>query len=141
MGFWTATRSLIKGKTTSTWIQVFRYLVVSGLSLIVDFTVLATLTEVFGLHYLASAAISYSVGLVVNYVLSVLWVFHSSKMDSRPMEFIVFTMIGVSGLGLNELILWSFSTFLGIHYLLSRGVSAVIGYAWKYIARRIFLFR
>lgn len=134
-------RSLVKGKTTSTWIQVFRYLFVSGLSLLVDFAVLAILAEVFKVHYLIAAMASYSVGIVVNYVLSVYWVFHSSKLDSRPVEFIVFVVIGVAGLGLNEFILWSCTTLAGIHYLLSRAISAVVGYAWKYIARKIFLFR
>lgn len=130
-----------KGKTQKTGIQVFRYLLVSGASFAVDFSVLWILTEFAGFHYLVSAAISYLSGLAFNYFLSILWVFHSSKLKSKTAEVLIFVLIGVAGLGLNELILWVWTGLLGLHYLVGRGVSAVIGYTWKYVARKWLLFR
>lgn len=132
---------LVNGKTQSVWIQIFRYLVVSGASLALDFAALWALTELASLHYLASAALSYAAGLVLNYYLSRLWVFHSSKLKSQAAEFSIFALIGVVGLGVNELILWASVGLLGLHYLVGRGVSAIIGYAWKYVARKWLLFR
>ncbi len=130
-----------KRKTQKLTIQVFRYLIVSGISLLVDTGVLAALTELLGLHYLVSAVAGYLTGLVVNYALSRAWVFHSSKLESKTAEFAIFVAIGLIGLGVNELILWGWVGLFGLHYVYGRMVSAVIGYTWKYVARKWLLFR
>ncbi|HCM26007.1 MAG: hypothetical protein A2Z99_18250 [Treponema sp. GWB1_62_6] len=132
--------ALFKDKTKNVPVQVFRYLIVSVVSLAVDTGILFLLTEAVGLHYLVSAAIGYAAGLVVNYFISVVWVFHSSKLNSKTVEFGVFVVIGLIGMGLNELILGLWVGVIGLHYLPGRFVSAVIGYTWKYVARRVALF-
>lgn len=133
--------TLFKKRTDRTLIQLFRYFFVSAASLAVDFLVLALCTEIFGLHYLVSAAISYLAGLVFNYFLSVVWVFHTRRVENRTVEFGVFALIGVAGMGINELTMWLFVDIFAIHYLISRAISAGIGYAWKYVARKLILFR
>ena len=99
--------SLIKFKKTENgYVQFFRYIVVSGLSLFVDFVLLYLFTEFVGLNYLISAIIGYSFGMVVNYLLSIFWVFHTRKYKKKTMiEFTIFVIIGLLGLGLNELLL------------------------------------
>jgi len=132
---------VFRKKTQKLTIQVFRYLIVSGVSLLVDTAVLTGLTELAGLHYLVSAVAGYLTGLVVNYILSRVWVFHSSKLQSKTAEFAIFAVIGLVGMGINELILWGWVSLLGLHYVYGRLVSAVIGYTWKYAARKWLLFR
>ena len=132
---------VLKKKTQKLTIQVFRYLIVSGVSLAVDTGVLTGLTELAHIHYLISAIAGYMTGLVVNYFLSRLWVFHSSKLESKTAEFLIFAAIGLVGMGVNELILWAWVSLLGLHYVFGRMVSAVIGYTWKYVARKWLLFR
>jgi putative flippase GtrA len=121
-------------------VQFFRYVVVSGISLAADFGLLYLGTEYLGLHYLLSAIVSYSVGVVVNYLLSVLWAFPRSRLKSRALEFLIFVIIGLAGMGLNELLLWLFTAVLHFHYLVSRSITAVIGYLWKFVLRKIVLF-
>lgn len=122
-------------------IQIFRYLVVSSVALAIDFGTLAVLTELAGLHYLVSAAFSYTIGLIFSYIASVVWVFKKRTIDKKHLEFSIFAVIGIAGLGMNELTIWIMVDILGLHYLLSRFVSAGIGYVWKYVARRLILFR
>ncbi len=133
--------TLFTKKPKRTLVQLFRYFIVSGASLVIDFAVLALLKEVFAVHYLFAAAISYLVGLVFNYLVSVAWVFYARKVESRTVEFGVFALIGVAGMGINELTMWLFVDVFAIHYLVSRGISAGIGYAWKYVARKLVLFK
>jgi len=90
------------GGTTNIVVQLLRYVVVGGLAFVVDFGLLWVLTEYAGLHYLVSATISFIAGLVVNYLLSVVWVFGSSKLQSKWAEFAIYAVIGVIGLGLNN---------------------------------------
>ena len=141
MGLRAFSESLLKGKSLRLHVQVFRYLIVSVICLGVDAAVLWILTEYAQIHYLWSGAISYLVGLVVNYLLSRIWVFHSSKLKSKTAEFSIFVGIGAVGMGINEGVLWLFVESLGLHYMYGRAVSAVVGYTWKYVARKILLFR
>ena len=132
--------ALLQGTARGALVQVLRYAVVSGVSLGVDFGGLWLLTEAAGLHYLVSAAISYGLGMIVNYALSVVWVFPTRKLKSRTAEFGIFVAIGVAGLGLNEALLWLLTDVLRLHYLVSRSVSAIVGFFAKYVARRLALF-
>ncbi len=121
--------------------QFVRYGLVSGLAYSIDLAALFALTEFVGIHFLVSAAIAYLLGLVVNYLLSVSWVFSSRNMADPKMEFIVFTLLGIIGLLLNELIIWGFAELLLLHYMVSRVLSAFIGFPTKFALRKLVLFR
>ena len=133
--------SLFVAKNSHRLVEFLRYFLVSILSLSTDIVLLYLLTSFAGLHYLVSAVFSYIIGMFVNYILSTYWVFAKRKLISRTTEFVVFTGIGLLGLGINELLLWVFTGLLLFHYMISRILSAGIGYLWKYIVRKYFLFR
>ncbi len=132
---------LMLGKTDNVLVQLFRYFVVSGFSLVIDFCTLFLFTDVFKIHYLASSVLSYSIGLVINYYVSVNWVFGTRKYADRRKEFTIFVAIGIAGLGINTLVMWVCTGLLSLYYLAARVISAAIGYTWKYVARRLVLFR
>ncbi len=121
--------------------EFYRYVLVGGLSTICDASTLFSLTHFAGVNYLISAPIGFCVGTFVNYFLSGSWVFERRTMNSRSAELTIFTLIGVVGLSLNELILWFFQSRLGIYYLIAKGVSAVVVLAWNFGARKAILFR
>ena len=121
--------------------QFLRYSVVGGLAFIVDYGTLVMLTEVFGLHHLLSAAISFVLGLVCNYLLSTAWVFGESKLENKYAEFISFAVIGIIGLGFNELIIYLGTDICHLHYMLSKIISTVIVFFWNFTARRFLLFK
>lgn len=118
-----------------------RYGMVSVASLTLDFAVLTALTSLAGIHYLVSAAIAYTAGLILNYLLSTSWVFRSRRVSNRSVEFASFAAVGIVGLGLNQVLMWLFTSGLGLFYPVSRAISAVIGYIWKYLVRKLLLFR
>ena len=121
--------------------EFYRYVVVGGVSTLCDAATLFSLTHFAGVHYLVSAPIGFSLGTFVNYLLSGNWVFSRRTVKNRPAELTIFTLIGVVGLSLNELILWFFQSKLGIYYLIAKGVSAVVVLAWNFGARKLILFR
>lgn len=122
-------------------VQLLRYAVVGGVAFVVDYGSLWLLTEVVGLHHLVSAAISFILGLICNYVISTAWVFGESKVSNRWVEFVIFSIIGVIGLGLNELIIYLCTDVCGLHYMLSKIISTVIIFFWNFFARRFILFK
>jgi putative flippase GtrA len=69
------------------------------------------------------------------------WVFNKRKLDNRTFEFGIFAIIGIVGLGLNEVLLWFFTQELLIYYLLSKIFAAAIILFWNFFARKYLLFR
>jgi putative flippase GtrA len=132
---------LIKNQTDSTHIQFFRYIFVGGAAFIVDFVSLFIFTDIFGVYYLISAAIAFILGLVANYALSINWVFNKRTLENRWSEFTIFAVIGIIGLGLNELIIWLFTDYVGLYYLISKIIAAALILFWNFFARKFTLFR
>jgi putative flippase GtrA len=126
--------------TDNTFLQLFRYIFVGGAAFIADFGLLYVLTEYIGLHYLLSATFSFIVGLIINYSLSKVWVFSGNTIKKRWMEFIVFSLIGMVGLGLNNLFLWIFTDYCSIHYMLSKIFTTIIVFFWNFLGRKFILF-
>jgi putative flippase GtrA len=132
--------SVLKGKTDNTFFQLIRYTFVGGLAFLVDFGTLYLLTEFIHLHYLLSAGIAFILGLLTNYLLSIRWVFTTRSVRNKKIEFLIFAIIGLAGLGLNELFLWIFTSLLGIYYLLSKILTAILVYLWNFFVRKFILF-
>ncbi|WP_286243603.1 GtrA family protein [Methanobacterium ferruginis] len=134
-------KKLIKDQTDNTLIQLFRYCFVGGAAFLVDFGSLFIFTEYFGIYYLISAAIAFILGLIANYVLSLSWVFNKRTLNNKKLEFGVFALIGIVGLGLNELFIYFFTDYLQIYYLISKILAAIIILFWNFFARKFTLFR
>lgn len=134
-------KKLLVTDTSNGWIQLFRYLFVGGFSFLVDYSLLYVLTEYYHLHYLVSATISFIAGLVTNYLLSTHWIFRHSKLDSKMMEFIIFSIIGVVGLVFNNLLLYVFTDVLHLHYMISKLITAAIVMLWNFLGRKLILFK
>ena len=134
-------KALLKDKPDSLIGQLLRYAVVGGISFVVDYGSLWLLTEKAGLPYLWSAAIAFILGLICNYLLSTAWVYGESRIKNAWGEFLAFAIIGVIGLGLNELIMYGCTDGLGFHYMLSKIVSTGIVFFWNFLARRFLVFK
>ena len=134
-------KRLFYGTTDRLLVQFVRYFFVGGFAFVVDFGLLYILTEYAGLHYLLSATLSFISGLLVNYIISCIWVFSTSKFKNRLVEFLFFAAIGVVGLLLNDALIWLFTDCIGTHYMFSKIVAAAIVYLWNFFARKYLVFR
>lgn len=120
--------------------EFIRYFIASAVALVLDTGTLWLLTSFFGINYLLSGILAFSLGLAVVYVLSVYWVFDHRHVNAL-MEFFVFATIGVVGLCLNEIILLVFTGGLGLYYLISKALSVIVVFGWNFAARKLILFR
>ncbi len=136
----TMIHQLLVRNTDNTLVQLFRYTLVGGLAFVVDFSTLYLLTEYAGLHYLFSATVGFLLGLLVNYLLSVQWIFRHRRFARRSVEFTIYGWIGVIGIGLNIAIMWLVTEQMQLHYLGSKIVSTVVVFFWNFFARKRVLF-
>lgn len=132
-------KTLFREKTTNVFIQFFRYIFVGGFAFVADAATL-WLCEKF-MHYMIAAAIAFVVGLAVNYILSVCFVFsETEQVKSKAKEFIVYGVIGVIGLLITEAIMYICTDIIGMYFLLSKIIAAVIVLVWNFAARKKILY-
>lgn len=129
--------ALFVKKTRQGSVQFFRYLFVGGFAAVVNLAVLSFLASGLHMQYLLSEFIAFIISIVVNYILSVWWIFQRS--DRFKLEFILFTLIGAGGLGLNELVLWLCVAQLKLFYLVGEVIAILIVMIWNFLLRK-FLF-
>lgn len=120
--------------------QFARYAVAGGVATAADFLVLFLLTDWFGMYYLLSATIAFSIGITVNYIISVTWVFSQRKLSNLYLEILIFLITGVVGLALNNFILWALTEKFLLYYLYSKAVATVIVLFWNYYSKKVILF-
>ncbi len=118
--------------------QLFKFGLVGVIAAIVDVGVLVVLKELLKIDVLVSSAISFSVSVTVNYLLSMTFVFKSKK-QSKLKEFIIFVLLSIGGLCLNQLILWFGVRFTSVYYLLIKVLAMIIVPIYNFITRKIFL--
>jgi len=133
-------KKVLFGKTGDTRIQFLRYGAVSVVALGVDFGGMVLLVEVGSVHYVWAATISFIGGLIVNYLLSRLWVFSESKYKSKVTEFALFASIGLVGLLLNDGIIWYLVDKLAMYYIIGKVIATIIVFFWNFGARKILVF-
>lgn len=150
--------------------EFLRYIVVGGIAFVADFGSLYVFKE-FVFHklgnpydiYLATA-VGFILGLIVNYVLSLKFVFTQAKDQGKGRDtksFVIFAIIGIIGLGLTELgmhigcvslkpqlddCLTYIGNLLGYDlvkhgYLLVKCFVTALVLIWNYAGRKIIIFR
>lgn len=119
--------------------QFMKFGVVGVIAFIIDYGVMIFLTEVFGVPYLISTTVSFVVSVIFNYFASMRYVFERRDDMSRKREFVVFVVLSVCGLGINDLFMWLMVDFLFIDYRISKIVVTFIVAVWNFVTRKIFL--
>lgn len=120
-------------------LQIFKFAIVGGIAFIIDYVTLIICKEVFHLDTLISAGIAFTVSVIVNYILSIKWVFEVSDKHSSKRNFIVFIIFSIMGLGLTELIMWVGEDLMHISYLIVKIAATIIVMIFNFITRKIFL--
>lgn len=125
-------------------IQVMKFGVVGGIAFVVDYVIMVFLTEIFGIPYLISSTVSFCVSVVVNYLLSMKFVFEGRDDIKKQTEFIAFVILSVIGLGINQLVMYLVAdVWLGDKikraYLFAKIVATFVVMVWNFVSRKIFL--
>ena len=119
--------------------QFLKFGVVGTIAFLIDYGVLMLLSQAFGMDAVLSASISFVVSVVFNYVASMRFVFTRRDDLSRRREFIIFVVLSVIGLGVNDLLMWLGSSVLGVSYLIVKIVATAIVMVYNFVTRKIFL--
>jgi len=120
-------------------VQMLKFSVVGITAFLIDYVLLWVFTEFVGFDYTVSNILSYTIGTIYNYVLSVRWVFSVRSKHSQRVIFIVFVVLSLIGLGLNQLLLVVLVELGGWGYMLAKLVASIIVSIYNYVTRKIYL--
>lgn len=134
--------------------EIFRYILVGGLATIVDWTIYfifqnyVFIGNVYSYYY--SAFLGFMAGLIINYILSISFVFKNveNKEETKTFKsFMIFLIIGVIGLLLTEAGLFLGSVIFKENFqikivnMMVRCFMTCVVLVWNYLARKILIFK
>lgn len=120
--------------------RIARYFAVGGVAACVDISLFMFFAQYMGLPYLRVSAASFVVATLVNYLLSIRFVFVSGQRFRRRWEVALVFLVSGIGLGINQAILAFCVEGLKFSLLFSKLVATGVVFFWNYFARRVFVF-
>jgi len=133
--------ALVYRQIQSLPLSFFTYFIVGGLAAVVDIGGFMLLTGRFGIPWFWAALASFVVSAMVNYLLSIWFVFESGVRFRRHHEFALVLLVSVIGLAFNEAALWLMITGAGLARLPAKVIATGVVFLWNYSARQHFIFR
>lgn len=126
-------------KYINLFLQLIKFGIVGGISTLLDYGLMLLFAEVFGIFYLLSSTLSYTISLVFNYIASMRYVFRGREDMNKLKEFLIFTVLCLMGLGINQLVLWLIVEYAGIDYRISKIGATGVVMIWNFVTRKLFL--
>ncbi|ATQ68444.1 MULTISPECIES: GtrA family protein [Methylosinus] len=120
--------------------DLFKYGLASVAALALDYSLLLTCHRAFGLSYPIAAAIGFSSGLALVYLLSIWFVFEDRRSVRPSLEFSAFMAIGLAGLLITETLMHLFIEYFGLVPELAKLPTSGFVFLFNFVVRRGLLF-
>ena len=118
--------------------QIMKFGVVGVIATVIDFGIMNLLHYGLGLNILIANTSGFIVSLIFNYVASMKYVFaHKEGMSRR--EFIIFVVLSVIGLALNDGIVLALDAGLGLEANIAKICATALVMVYNFVTRKIFL--
>lgn len=140
----------VDARKKGAWTVLFefiRYVIVGGIAFLADFGTLVLMQEFFlksvkyGVYI--ATVFGFIVGLFVNYILSLLFVFTQEKDRGKGRDFgsfALFGVIGLLGLFFTELGMWIGIEIFTWNYMIVKVLVTGAVLVWNYLGRKLLIF-
>lgn len=119
--------------------QFLKFALVGFASLAVEYLFLGYFLQALSMDYLLATTIAFIISIVVNYILSMKYVFSHKEDMSRKREFTIFAVLSAIGLGLNDLYMFIGVSLLNMGTMAMKLISTFFVTWYNYFSRRKFL--
>ena len=128
--------------------EILRFVIAGGAGFAVEIGALILLKEKLGMDTLIATPIAFTISVIVNYLICVLWVFRGAREQNRKNQ-IAFFLTSAMGLALNEVLMLLFRVAWGEEkvlftvfsfavslYVLNKVLATCIVMIWNYWTKR-----
>ena len=95
--------------------QIVKFGIVGAIAFVIDYAVLFVLVQFLHMDSIIAATISFTVSVIFNYLASMKYVFVGRADQSKQTQFIIFIVLSVIGLGINDGIMWILNGILSVY--------------------------
>jgi putative flippase GtrA len=121
--------------------EFFRYFIISFIALVVDIAIFSFCIRIFSISWFFSSVMSFLAGVITTYFFSIRFVFATRLLQDNPSkEISLFTLIGVFGLGITQVVLLVGIDWLGFVPEIVKLLAAVVSFIFNFLIRKLFLF-
>ncbi len=121
--------------------QVFKYFLVGGIAACFDIGFFMLFTGLFDFHWLPVSILSFILATLINYVLSINYIFESGARFKKKLEIASIFLISGSALALNQAALYTAIVLLGWPLFTSKLCATGFVFFWNYLLRSLWLFK
>ena len=131
--------------------EILRFAVTGGVCFVVEFVLLVLLRDKAGLPTLVANAIAFTVSVVVNYLLCLVWVFQEARSGEKKRQ-LAFFLTSLVGLALNELVMLGLGMLFGEDralfqvagrdismYMINKVIATILVMIWNYVSKKAVL--
>lgn len=117
--------------------------VVGFLCFFIDYGIMVALVELAGFDELIASGCSFTVSVIVNYILSITVVFDTDKGANKAKQFVIFVILSLIGLGINQLIMkagvdW-LEQYMNRAYMVVKIFATGVVMVYNFISRKMFI--
>jgi len=118
----------------------YKYIGVGSIAAFVDISIFTVFAKLLGFNYLIVALVSFTIATLVNYVLSIKYVFKSGARFTKGTEIFAVYIVSFFALVINEIILYVLIDLLFIEMIFSKIIATGIVFSWNYLIRKNYIF-
>lgn len=116
--------------------EVIRFGINGAVCFVIDYVILLLLDRFTSWPHWLNIGIGFTVSVIVNYLLCVVWVFKGAgKQDTKAK--IIFVGSSVIGLGLTEVLMLFFENLLHIPTWIAKPIVTILVMIWNYFMKRL----
>ena len=123
--------------------QILKFGAVGFLCFFIEYVLLILIKEVLGWNVILANTIAFTVSAVVNYILSIVFVFDTDKKANKGKQFIIFFLLAVGGLIINNIILklgtLVLDTFWSRSYIIVKPFATGVVMVYNFFTRKLFI--
>ena len=121
-------------------LQVVRYFIVGGICALIDLGVFVGLLAATQWHYLIASTVGFLLATLVNYELSIRFVFEQGARYSKHAEILAVYAVSALSLLVHQCVLFGAVAGFGQHPVVGKCVAMGVAFFWNYLLRKHLVF-
>jgi putative flippase GtrA len=111
----------------------FKFVVTGGLNSSIQIGVCIALVSM-GIHYMVATTVGYGLAVINSFILNKFWTFSNNNKEAANKQFLIFIIINIVSLGLNNTLMFAFVEYLDLILLVAQSLSIIVVMAVNFLS-------